>query len=207
MSVYSSDSGASGKKEKGSAGVRKAIVAGALGAVSVALMFTPAGYIPWLAGASLTVMHVPAIIGGVLEGPLVGAIVGGIFGFTSLVRAATSPQGPVDLFFVNPLVSVLPRILVGLAAWAVYSLFRGKFRLAGAAAAGLAGSVTNSVLVLGSLVLYKAIPAAVAGSIFVANSLVEAVLAAVLTAAVVAAWLGIESGSRKARLADEDGKR
>ncbi len=222
MSDFSSESRGAGKSGTGSASdpsakprassgqgsssLRKTIIAGALGAVSVALMFTPAGYIPWLAGASLTVMHVPAIIGGVLEGPFVGAIVGAIFGLTSLVRAATSPQGPIDVFFVNPLVSVLPRILVGLAAWAVFSLFRGKFKLAGAAAAGLAGSLTNSILVLGSLVLYKAVPIAVAGSVFVANSLVEAVLAAILTSAVVAAWMGIESGSRKARLADEEGK-
>jgi uncharacterized membrane protein len=183
--------------------LRKAIVAGALGAVSVALMFTPAGYIPWVAGASLTIMHVPAIIGAVMEGPWVGAIAGAIFGFTSLFRAATSPQGPIDTFFVNPLVSVLPRILVGLVAWAVYSLFRGKARALGAAAAGVAGSITNSILVLGLLVLLKAIPLAVATTVFTANSLVEAVLAAVLTSAVVAAWTGI-GAQAKSRLAKEE---
>ena len=184
--------------------VRKIVVTGALGALSIALFLTPFGYIPWLAGASLTVMHIPAIIGAVLEGPVVGAIVGGIFGITALVKAATSPQGPIDVFFVNPLISVLPRLLVGLAAWAVFKAFRGKLTAVAAATAGVVGSLTNSVFVLGALVVFGAIPAAVAGAVFVANSLIEAVGGAVLTMGVVAAWKGIESRSGKARLADEE---
>ena len=187
-------------------GVRKIVVAGALGALSIALFLSPFGYIPWLAGASLTVMHVPAIIGAVLEGPVVGAIVGGIFGVTALVKAATAPQGPIDLFFVNPLISVLPRLLVGVCAWAVYKAFRGKLGAVAAAAAGVAGSLTNSVLVLGALVAFGAIPPATAGAVLVANGGIEAVLAAVLTLGVVAAWKGIESRSGKAKLADEEGK-
>jgi uncharacterized membrane protein len=184
--------------------VRKIVVTGALGALSIALFLTPFGYIPWLAGASLTVMHIPAIIGAVLEGPVVGIVVGGIFGVTALVKAATAPQGPIDVFFVNPLVSVLPRLFVGLAAWAVYKAFRGKLPAAAAAAAGIAGSLTNSVFVLGALVLFAAIPAAAAAAVFVANGLIEAALAAVLTLGVVAAWKGIESRSGKARLAKEE---
>ena len=184
--------------------VRKIVVTGALGALSIALFLTPLGYIPWLAGASLTVMHIPAIIGAVLEGPVVGTIVGGIFGISALVKAATSPQGPIDVFFVNPLVSVLPRLLVGLAAWAVYRAFRGRFDAVAAAMAGIAGSLTNSVFVLGALVALGAVPPAAAGAVLIANSPIEAVLAAVLTAGVVVAWKGIESRSGKARLAKED---
>ena len=82
--------------------VRKIVVAGVLGALSIALFLTPFGYIPWLAGASLTVMHVPAIIGAVLEGPVVGIVVGGIFGVTALIKAATAPQGPIDALLRQP---------------------------------------------------------------------------------------------------------
>lgn len=184
--------------------VRKIVVAGALGALSIALFLTPLGYIPWLAGASLTVMHIPAIIGAVLEGPVVGAVVGGIFGVTALVKAATAPQGPIDPFFVNPLISVLPRLLVGIAAWAVYRSFRGKPEALAAVVAGIAGSLTNTILVLGALVAFGAIPLAVAGAVFVANGLIEATVAAVLTLGVVAAWKGIESRTGKAKLADEE---
>jgi uncharacterized membrane protein len=183
--------------------VRKIVVTGVLGALSIALFLTPIGYIPWLAGASLTVMHVPAIIGAVLEGPVVGIVVGGIFGVTALIKAATAPQGPIDVFFVNPLISVLPRLLVGLAAWAVYRAFRGMLPAVAAVAAGIAGSLTNSVFVLGALVAFAAIPTAVAAAVFVANGLIEAALAAVLTFGVVAAWKGIESRTGKAKLAEE----
>ncbi len=185
--------------------VRKAVVAGALGAVSIALFLTPFGYIPWLAGASLTVMHVPAIIGAVLEGPVVGMVVGLIFGATSLVKAATAPQGPIDVFFTNPVVSILPRVLVGLAAWAVYRAFRGRLSALAAAAAGVVGSLANSILVLGALVVFGAVPFAMAASVLVANGLVEAAAAAVLTLGVVAAWRGVD-GRGKARLADEERK-
>jgi uncharacterized membrane protein len=184
--------------------VRKIVVTGALGALSIALFLTPFGYIPWLAGASLTVMHVPAIIGAVLEGPVVGAVVGGIFGVTALIKAATAPQGPIDPFFVNPLISVLPRLLVGLAAWAAYRAFRGRLAALAAAVAGIAGSLANSLFVLASLVLFGAIPPAVAGAVLVANGPIEAALAAILTLGVVASWKGIESRSGKARLAEED---
>jgi uncharacterized membrane protein len=187
-------------------GVRKIVVAGALGALSIALFLSPFGYIPWLAGASLTVMHVPAIIGAVLEGPVVGAIVGAIFGVTALVKAATAPQGPIDLFFVNPLISVLPRILVGVAAWAVYKAFRGRLGAVAAASAGVAGSLTNSLLVLGALVACGAIPPATAVAVLVANGGIEAILAAVLTLGVVAVWKGLESRSGKAKLAAEEDK-
>jgi uncharacterized membrane protein len=183
--------------------VRKIVVAGALGAVSIALVLLNLGFITWFAGASITVLHVPVIIGAVLEGPVVGMAVGAIFGLTALIKAATAPQGPIDLFFVNPLISVLPRILLGLAAWAFFRAFMGRMTGIAATVAGVAGSITHSVLVLGALVLFGAIPLAVAGSVFVANGLIEAAVAGVLTLAVVAAWKGIESRTGKARLADE----
>jgi len=184
--------------------LRKIVVAGVLGALSIALMLTPLGMIPGPFGASLTTMHVPVIIGAVLEGPIVGVCIGAIFGVTALVRAAVAPQGPIDVFFVNPLISVLPRLLVGLAAWLAYKAFRGKLEPVAAAAAGVAGSLANSFFVLGALVLFGAIPPATAAMVFGVNSTIEAVLAAVLSLAVVVAWKGIESGSGKARLSKEE---
>jgi uncharacterized membrane protein len=183
--------------------VRKIVVAGALGALSIALFLTPIGYIPWFAGASLTVMHLPAILGAVLEGPAVGMVVGGIFGVTALVKAATAPLGIYDPYFVNPLISVLPRILIGLAAWAAFKAFSGKRMALAAATAGVAGSITNSILVLGALVAFSPFPLAAAIGVFVANGLIEAAVAGVLTLGVVAAWKGIESRTGKSRLAEE----
>ncbi len=186
-------------------GVRKIVVTGALGAVVVALSLTQLGYIPWISGASLSVLQVPVIIGAVIEGPVVGILVGAIFGATSMVQAVINPaKGPIDVFFVNPFISVLPRLLIGLLAWLAFRLFRGRLRPAAAAAAGIVGSLTNTVFVLGALVLAGAIPASVAGAVLVANGLVEAGVAAILTAAIVAAWGGVEGRRGKARLADEE---
>lgn len=187
-----------------SSSVRKVVIAGALSAVSIVLGFTPLGYIPWFSGAVLSVMAVPVSIGAILEGPVVGIVVGGVFGVTSLIQAATNPaRGPIDVFFVNPFISVLPRLLIGLAAWAVYRLFRGKLVPAAAATAGVVGSLANSVFVLGALVLAGAIPLAVAATVLVANSLLEAAAGGILTSAVVSAWKGIASRSGKSKLSDE----
>ncbi len=184
--------------------LRKTVVTGVLGALSIALFLTPFGVIRWFTGASLTVMHVPVIIGAVLEGPVVGIIVGAIFGVTTLIKAATAPLGNIDPFFVNPLISVLPRLLIGIAAWAAYKAFRGKLTAVAAVVAGVAGSLTNSLFVLGALVAFAAIPLAVAATVFVANSFLEAAVAAVLTVAVVSIWKGVESRSGKAKLAKEE---
>jgi uncharacterized membrane protein len=184
--------------------VRKIVVTGALGAVAVALSVSGLGYIPWFAGASLSVLAIPAIVGAVIEGPVVGVLVGAIFGLTSLVQAAVNPaKGPLDVFFVNPLISVLPRLFIGLTAWAVFRLFKAKYRAAGAAVAGIVGAVTNTVLVLGALVVAGAIPLALAGTVFVSNGLIEAAASAILTAGIVAAWKGVEERPGRSRLADE----
>ena len=53
--------------------------AGVMGALAIFLGWTHLGFIPWLAGAALTIIHVPVIIGAVLEGPVVGTAIGLIF--------------------------------------------------------------------------------------------------------------------------------
>jgi uncharacterized membrane protein len=173
--------------------IRKIVVAGVMGGISIFLGATRLGFIPWFAGASLTVMHVPVIIGAVLEGPIVGGVIGLIFGVFSLIQSAIGPQGPADVWFVNPLVSILPRLFIGPVAWLVYIAVRKFKEVPSYVAAGIAGSLTNTVLVLGVLGLYKFLPWNVIGAIAAANGLPEAAIAAILTVAVVASWRGIET--------------
>jgi uncharacterized membrane protein len=47
---------------------RKIVIAGVMGAISIFLGASHLGFVPWLAGAALTFMHVPVIIGAVLRG-------------------------------------------------------------------------------------------------------------------------------------------
>jgi len=181
--------------------IRFLVVTGALGALSIVLSLTPLGFIPWVGGASLTTMHIPVIVGAVIEGPIAGAIIGGIFGLFGMIRAAIAPQGPLDPLFVNPLVSLLPRLLIGPAAWAVWKLLK-RFPVPALILAGIAGSLVNTVLVLSALGLLEALPWKVIAGVAVANGLPEAVAAALITLAVVAAWKRIDTGKGRSSLED-----
>jgi uncharacterized membrane protein len=198
--------------------IRKIAIAGAMGAIAIFLGASHLGFIPWVTGVALTIMHVPVIIAAVLEGPVVGLIVGALFGIFSLIQAAVAPTGPVDVAFINPLVSVLPRLLIGPAAWLAYRAIHKASEPAALVAAGIAGSLTNTVLVLGTLGLVVTFPALiigkteaagdlvkiitwpVLGSSAVFNGLPEAAAAALITLAVVAAWKRIEYGKRGSKV-------
>ncbi|MGQ9626727.1 MAG: ECF transporter S component [Anaerolineae bacterium] len=178
---------------------RQIAVAGLMGAVAILLGATRLGFIPWFAGIALTVMHVPIIIGAVLEGPAVGVIIGAIFGIFSLVWANVAPTGPGDIFFQDPFVAVLPRLFIGIVAWLAYRAF--SFSQVGALiAAGISGSLTNTVLVLGAIGLRGYAPWPLLLPVAVSNGLPEAGVAAFITVAVVAAWKHIEIGRGGARL-------
>lgn len=98
--------------------IRKLAVIGVLGAISVVLGLTPLGFIP-IGPTRATIMHIPVIIGAIVEGPIVGAFVGLIFGLSSIYQAITTPT-PVSFVFLNPLVSVLPRVLIGITTYYTY---------------------------------------------------------------------------------------
>jgi uncharacterized membrane protein len=225
---------------------RDIAVAGVLSAAAVLLAVTRIGFIPFLAGVSITVMHVPIIIGAVVSGPAVATFIGLIFGVSSLILAAVAPNGPGDVFFTDPWVSVVPRLFIGVAAWGAYRLARAQGRGwtlgLGAVALGLVdagiaytiatagpafalplgiavgviglvliglmlarasranpeelalslsavgGTLTNTALVLGALVLRAYIPAGVALTVGVTNGPAEMVAATLITVAVVATW-------------------
>jgi len=103
--------------------VRKLTIIGVLGAISVVLGLTPLGFIP-IGPTRATIMHIPVIIGAIIEGPVVGALVGLIFGLFSIYQAITAPT-PVSFVFLNPLVSVLPRVLIGITSYYTYRALRG----------------------------------------------------------------------------------
>ena len=97
---------------------RKLVVAGMLSGITMVLGLTPLGIIP-IGPLNATILHVPVIIGAVLEGPVVGFVVGLIFGLFSLYRAAVGGSVLAPLF-LNPVVTILPRVLIGPVAYYVY---------------------------------------------------------------------------------------
>jgi len=114
------------------------------------------GLIP-IGPLSLTIIQVTVIIAAVVLGPRDGAIIGGVWGIITFVRAYTFPTSPIaPIVFTNPLISVLPRILIGVVAGYLYhKAFKNKMKDAGAMSiAGVAGSLTNTILVLGLIFVF-----------------------------------------------------
>jgi uncharacterized membrane protein len=104
--------------EKRTFSPRQIVVAGVMAAIAILLGWTRLGFIPVPTPAgNATIMHVPAIIGGILEGWAVGGVVGTIFGLFSFIQA-TVPM------FKDPLVAVFPRIFIGVTAYFAYRLLR-----------------------------------------------------------------------------------
>lgn len=137
--------------------VRKMTVIAVLSAISVMMSMIPfIGYIP-LGPVKATIMHIPVIIGAIIEGPVVGAVIGLIFGLTSLWSNLTQPV-LLSPLFINPLVSVLPRIFIGVVAYYVYQLIYKvtKKVYASGFMAGLIGSIVNTVGVLGMIYIIYA---------------------------------------------------
>lgn len=93
-------------------------------ALIAAMTFIPyVGYItiPFM---QITTIHVAVLLIAVLFGLREGAIAGFSFGLFCLIRAVAMPTAPTDAFFINPLVSVLPRLLLGVLAGGLFDLIR-----------------------------------------------------------------------------------
>jgi uncharacterized membrane protein len=137
----------------------------------------------------------------------VGLGIGLIFGLFSMLQAAIAPTGVLDPLFVNPLLAVLPRLFIGPVAWLVWMGLK-KWPVVGLIASGIAGSLTNTVLVLGALGIFfgrTPLMTQVFGSdlwkplagIAVTSGLPEAGVSAVITLLVVAAYRQFAVGKRK----------
>lgn len=132
---------------------RRMAIVGMLGAISMVLGMTPLGFIP-IGPVNVTIMHLPVIIGAILEGPVVGAAVGLIFGLFSMIRAIMQPT-PISFVFWNPIVSILPRILIGIVAFYSYDIAIKtiKNKTIASGLAGALGTLTNTIGVLGTIYL------------------------------------------------------
>ena len=187
---------AMGSREEGGGGggsafgfsTRQVVVAGIIGGIALFLGATRLGFIPVpipLIG-NATIMHIPAVVGGALEGPVVGLLAGLIFGVFSFLYA----ESPI---FANPLIAILPRLLIGVVAWAVFTGLRRFSVDLASVVAGVFGSLTNSVGVVGLAVLFGFLPLAVVPTL-IPQVIAEAVLAAIVTVVVVRGVLLARSG-------------
>lgn len=119
------------------------------------------GNIP-LGPLSITTLHVTVILAAILLGPVDGAIIGGVWGILTWVRAFVAPTSPLaPLVFTNPLVSVIPRVMIGLLAGGTFKLVVHYWHHEKVATilAAVVGSLTNTGLVLGLIYAFYRTPA------------------------------------------------
>ena len=140
--------------------IRQMVIAAMLSAIVAVLTFTPIGMIPLPPPLpSATTVHIPVLVAALVEGPMVGLIVGAVFGLCSLIRAWETGMVGLTLFFRNPVISVLPRLLVPLIAFGAWLVWRKLIKpnaitdKIGTALAAVIGTVANTVFCLGLIAL------------------------------------------------------
>ncbi len=138
-------------------------------AIIMIMAFIPyLGYIP-LGFMNATIIHIPVILGALLLGPKMGAVLGTIFGLTSLLNNTLNPN--ITSFVFSPfytaggihgglnslIVCFVPRILIGIVAYFIFrfilKLLKNKkgAKIIAFAGAGVAGSLTNTLLVMNGI--------------------------------------------------------
>lgn len=177
---------------------KKLVIIAMMMALTELLVWTPIGMIPLPLGLSATIAHLPTIVIAILEGPIAGLIMGLFFGVSALIRAYIAPQGAFDLLFQDPVLSVLPRLFIGVTAYYSYALIQiigKKINIPKSIPTGIGafiGSMTNTLLVVGVLVLkYSNMlgdhPIALAGTVIATSGLAEAIVSVIIVTAVVVA--------------------
>lgn len=171
------------------------------------------GFIP-IGPINATTLHIPVIIASIVLGPKIGAFLGGCFGLISMIRSTMiiTPMSFVFSPFIAPLgtdgagswkallVAFIPRILIGIVPYFVYrwsqKYFKGRGQHFALFLAGMAGGLTNTILVMNLIYfLFKPEYAQVLGqagdavyaaiiSIVFAQGIPEAIVAGLATAAV-----------------------
>lgn len=132
---------------------RQLTTVGLLGGITALLGLTGYGFIN-LVFMKATIMHIPTIIGAIMEGPRVGMLIGLIFGCFSLLQNIIAPT-LMSIVFINPLISVVPRVLLGLIAFLVYRSMPGPTAVRVAVSA-LVTSLSNTAMVMGGTYLLYA---------------------------------------------------
>ena len=154
-------------------------LAGILAAITVVLSAVGVGFIPIpsLAGAA-TILHVPVIVAGALSGVLVGGLTGLIFGFFSFIQFGSIVGN-------NPIVLFLPRILIGIFSGLVFKALVKKNIYLASFVAGLVGTLTNTLGVLGFAVIFKYFTLQSAVAIIISNLPLELALGVVLSVLII----------------------
>ena len=146
---------------------------------------------------SLTIIHIPVIIGAILFEFKSAIFLSLAFGVSSMFVAATRGAG-LDVLFINPLVSVLPRLLFGLAIYLIYTSIKRavKSKSLQVGITAFVSSLIHSFLVLFAMYLATSLNeasftsnafTAIISSYLFLGAIGEAILATIISIPVVTA--------------------
>lgn len=149
---------------------------------------------------SLAIIPIIAIIiSAEVMGVFNGALTGLFFGIISLAGSFVRPN-VLSFAFYNPLVSIVPRILIGVVAYyvakAVFKLAPKLPKIFGYAAGAMAGVITNTAGVLGMILAFyngrilsggSSISIQWVSGIIISNSILEIVVCTIVTPPIVLA--------------------
>lgn len=185
------------KEKKSGITIRELTIIGLLAGITIALGLSGYGIIP-LGPLNVTTLHVPTLIGAIVEGPKVGGFVGFIFGCYSLWQNITAPN-ILSPLFINPIISVLPRVLFPILAYLVYLVLWKVPQGPRIIVTAFMGTIFHTIMVMGLIFLLYAdmfalkmnlSPDQVLGSILflsATHGIPEAVFAAVIVTPVAMA--------------------
>lgn len=137
--------------------IRTLTTLGILTAIILVMAFTPLGYIRTL-GLSVTLIHIPVIVGAIITGPVGGAILGAVFGLTSFFQCFGMEKFGTTLFSMNPVgtfvLCMIPRILLGVLAALLYRLFSMLSDKTAGIWTGVIATLSHTVMFMGLLSLF-----------------------------------------------------
>jgi uncharacterized membrane protein len=184
-----------------------------LTALLIVMSLTPLGYLR-VGTISITFLMIPVVIGAIVVGPAGGAFLGFVFGLTSFLQCVTGtdPFGALT-WAVSPigafLVCIPTRVLAGLLPGLAVKALKDKIKFITFPLAALCGSLLNTFLSLGTLLLVfgnsPQIAEALGGTVFGfvlatilgTNGVIEAVACAIIGAGLSAALIKVVPSAKK----------
>lgn len=144
-------------KEKMNNKTRRLTVTATLAGLMIAMYLLKIHIWP-IPPAGASVLAVPVVIGTLYGGLAVGLPLGGVFGLISFYNSFTNPV-PFSVAYMNPVVSILPRLCIPIVVYFIAKLLKKQIEERKTLAiiiCSIAGSLTNTILVLGTIgILYQ----------------------------------------------------
>ncbi|MCP4180856.1 MAG: ECF transporter S component [bacterium] len=171
--------------------IKRIIIAVVLTAITLALGLTEIGLIRVPTSANnATILHIPAILGGILTGWIGGLVVGLSFGISSFITSEIP-------LFQDMWVSIFPRLFIGITAYFTYKGVKKVNEYLAIILAATVGTATNTIIVLTMAVIRGFMKASVALRLGIVHGLPEIVVAIIFVVVIMLAYNFISIAIRR----------